>query len=755
LENGGILDLGNTTQTQSIVNIDTGIMGNGLLNAQSFNFLGGTNSVSASLGNYDTTGSVANVTINSGITTLSGSSTYSGTTAVHGGLLIAGSSQAVGNSELMLHGGNLKIQIPNLIVPTLNWISTNSQIQLSLGTNTISATNFNIGTTNSNGAYVFNVINSALDNDYHSIIYYDSGNVPASANSFSIHGLADGDYSFRIINVSASGFNYALQAIISKTANYVVNGVDTINTHVTFNSITYDPNSTLIMGPSGQLNVTSNYTSSDTGTLEIIVTAAGATAPIRVGGTATLGGKLVLDFINGTAFGNAYNIISAENFQGTFENTNIFVLNSGFRARWIDSSTARYVVIAPSSYTQVAQNSNELQVATALDSFITATSGDAQVVSTALDFLTSEQYPVAFEQIMPTLYQSLSTISFNIANAQNQEMIQRLWGVRIAAAQEEGGNFQMSGFSERMPMFQDKENKEVKKDILSPAPDNHWGMFVDGNGIFAQASANNLSTYNAESGGVTTGFNYRWNKKVSTGLYAGYQGVYSKYSGGSTLVDDQVNFGLFGTYGQEIGKGLFIDALAGGAYDNYQMNRNISFGSGSFALNRTAKGMPGAGELNTMIASGYDFQKGNFTFGPLSSLQYQYFGATPFAESGAQALNLNVSSWDTSSLILSLGSHVAYNWQPTKNLLVIPQISLNWQHQFLENPYTINSTLNSGSSPIFANTSSVPLRDTLFTGIGFTIEFAKHWDTSFFYNASAGNRDLVSQNIFWSLGFNF
>jgi hypothetical protein len=35
------------------------------------------------------------------------------------------------------------------------------------------------------------------------------------------------------------------------------------------------------------------------------------------------------------------------------------------------------------------------------------------------------------------------------------------------------------------------------------------------------------------------------------------------------------------------------------------------------------------------------------------------------------------------------------------------------------------------------------------------VEFAKKWNTSLFYNASAGNSDLVSQNIFWSAGFKF
>jgi outer membrane autotransporter protein len=180
------------------------------------------------------------------------------------------------------------------------------------------------------------------------------------------------------------------------------------------------------------------------------------------------------------------------------------------------------------------------------------------------------------------------------------------------------------------------------------------------------------------------------------------------------------------------------------------MQRNISFST----INRTATGMPGAGELDTMLATGYDVKRGNFIFGPTSSLQYLYFGANSFNEGGADSLNLNVQGWNTSSMIYSLGSHVAYNYRVNKNLVVIPNISLNWQHQFLQNSYAINSTLN-GASPTFANYSTAPLRDTFFPSVGFTVGLGNKWDTSFSYSASAANQNLSSQNIFWSLGMRF
>jgi uncharacterized protein with beta-barrel porin domain len=329
----------------------------------------------------------------------------------------------------------------------------------------------------------------------------------------------------------------------------------------------------------------------------------------------------------------------------------------------------------------------------------------------------------------------------------------QMFGLRVA-----GTGFSMSGFADNTAMIQegqgdgDKGVLDAKKDILRPGADNHWGMFVDANGIFAQANSGNmLQSYNAQSGGLIGGLTYKWNPSVTTGIYAGYEGTYAKYSGtysGSTVIDNAVRFGLLATYGDPSGKGFYGDALVGGSYNNYNVTRAITFPG----MSRTANSSPGAGELDSLLAAGYNWRKGNWAFGPVSSLQYTYFGMNSFNETGAQSLDYQGLNWNTASMIYNLGGNCAYSWQATRNLMVVPQINLAWQHEFLQNPYAINGNLS--GAPV-SNTSSAPLRDTLYTGVGVTLEFKKNWNTAFFYNAAAGNSDLVSQNIFWSAGVKF
>jgi uncharacterized protein with beta-barrel porin domain len=563
----------------------------------------------------------------------------------------------------------------------------------------------------------------------------------------------------------------------------IASGVLDVNGTVVTPSTTVDTGSTL-MG-SGTLQLTG-------GNLAVNGTIAPGNSPgtfFVTGGNLVMGSTAVWDqqiystsvydrvvvtgaaFLNGTMnitsygsggleYGQKYNFLTASGgISGAF--TSIIAPN-GFRGRLLLSgnNTEANILIAPSSYTLLAQGKNQIQVASALDSFIPATSGDRLVIATSLDSLTASQYAQAFNAIMPTMYQSMATIAFNQANALNMQLNQRLWGVRLA----EGGGFSMSGLADNYAMIQEgigdggKGVLDSKNDILCPGLDSHWGMFVDANGIFANAnSANMLPGYSAQSGGITAGFSYQWNDSFASGLYCGYQGTYSKMGAngsglgtGSSLIDNAVRFGVFGTYGHKDGKGLYVNALAGGAYHNYQATRVIQY----TGVSRTASSTPGAGELDTMLATGYDIQKGKFTYGPTASLQYTYLGVNPVNETGAQSLNFNSGGWNSSSMLSSLGAHAAYNWQASKNVVVVPQISLNWQHEFLQNPYSISGNLG-GTSPTFSNTSATGIRDYLYTGVGFTVEFNKKWNTSFFYNAAAGNSDLVSQNIFWSAGVKF
>lgn len=488
------------------------------------------------------------------------------------------------------------------------------------------------------------------------------------------------------------------------------------------------------------------------------------TSVLEVTGNSTLAGTISFTALGASLTNQIYTFLTYSGSQsGTFASTN--GVPSGYQLVYGTNNTDFLEKLpAPSypSFLPYAMTYNQQQVALALDAWESHPTGDQTKVLAALTAMTNSptQLEAALNAISPQFYQSLATIAFNLANALYNDLVEQMFGIRVAG--ENGGGFTMNGLPENMPVIQESDGKNPvsgknpPKDILRPGADTHWGMFVDANGIFAQANSGNmLPTYNAQSGGLITALTYKWNPNVVTGIYAGYEGSYAKYGGynsGNTVINNAVRFGLFGTYGQRNEKGeatgFYGDGLIGGAYNNYNVTRNIAF----TGLNRTATSSPGAGELDSLLAAGYNWKKGNWSFGPVSSLQYTYFGMNSFSETGAQSLDLQGLNWNTASMIYNLGANCAYSWQANRDLMLVPQINLAWQHEFLQNPYNINGSLAGNS---FVNTSSTPLRDTLYTGVGFTVEYRRNWHTGFFYNAAAGNQNMVSQNIFWSLGMKF
>ena len=749
-----------------------------------------------------------------GTLTLTTDNSYSGGTTINSGTLKTAHANALGSGQVTLNAGMLSLQ-SILNIDSLVWTNSAATIAIS-NIGSVGGSYLNVsnsvtlsGTTNS-----FDLSGAALGSSPSMIFSY--GTNVFSTNQFAISNFDPASYTLSVSNVGSLNSLW----IALSTLPVPSNGTNSVSGTNNYPSMSFGTNSTLVLLPGSETTintnvvVTNNSTVDDNGNLIVpsltveegstlmgvgTVTLTGGNLDINgkfapgnspgtffvTGGNLVMGATGVWDeqiysasvydrvvvtgsaFLNGTMnittfgsgglqYGEKLNFLTASGgITGAFSS---ITAPEGFRGRLLISGTEANILIAPASYTQLAEGQNQTQVATALNSFIPATSGDQQVVSTSLDSLTTSDYNEAFNAIMPTMYQSMATIAFNQANAQNMELVQRLWGLRVA----EGGGFSMSGFADNTPMLEGQgDGKGVldsKKDILRPGADNHWGMFVDANGIFANANSGNmLPGYNSESGGVTTGLTYKWNESFASGIYCGYEGTYSKMGAagsglgtGSRLIDNAVRFGVFGTYGHKDGKGLYANALAGGAYHNYQATRVIQY----TGMNRTANSTPGAGELDTMLATGYDIQKGKFTFGPTASLQYTYLGVNPVNETGAQSLNFNSGGWNSSSMLSSVGAHAAYNWQAGKNVVVVPQISLNWQHEFLQNPYNITGNLG-GTSPTFSNTSATGIRDYLYTGVGFTVEFSKKWNTSFFYNAAAGNNNLTSQNIFWSAGVKF
>ena len=139
-------------------------------------------------------------------------------------------------------------------------------------------------------------------------------------------------------------------------------------------------------GP-GTLKIAGNYVQSASGSLDIQVAGPEAYGLLAITGNANLGGVLNVSLSNGykIAYGQILSdFVTAERVNGSFETV---VMPDNYRGRVLQDATTVSLLVAPASYTQLSQNSNQYSVAKGLDSFIPATQGDQYVVSLALDHL--------------------------------------------------------------------------------------------------------------------------------------------------------------------------------------------------------------------------------------------------------------------------------------------------------------------------------------------------------------------------------
>jgi autotransporter-associated beta strand protein/T5SS/PEP-CTERM-associated repeat protein len=534
--------------------------------------------------------------------------------------------------------------------------------------------------------------------------------------------------------LSLNGRTTVGELIIS--AGAMLGGTGTIEGNVQ-NRGTVSPGNSI-----GTLTVAGDYQQTSSGSLDIEIASPSSFDRLVVGGRASLAGTLQVLPIGGNSlsYGEKYAFLQAGSISGSFETINA---PEGFRGRFLSDGSTGTLLIAPDTYTQVAVTPNQRSVAKALDSFISATSGDRQEVSIAFDELTEAEYPAAFDQIAPGFYETLADLAIEQAFVQTQLLQQRLGSLRLGVA-----GFQTLGMPAQ-PLRNDRDGNPVGDFGLQKSEPTNWSAWVLGSGSFSRsAGVSETPDYRNDAGGFLTGADYHWGENFSTGLYAGYQYNDAKYNGGGS---SRGNGALFGGYASFSRDGYYADVLVGGGYTGWQTRRQIEFGS----IDRTARAEPGSGQFTTALNLGKDWQLGGFTLGPILGAQFTYAGVGSFTETGADSLDLSLGQQDTDSLRTTLGGRVAYTWHLSQNLTLVPEIRMLWLHEFLDNPLSIDAALDGGAGQAFGFDTGDPARDSVFAGAGVGLRLGRAWTASAFYNVNFGNPDFTNNIVSLSLGLSF
>ncbi len=496
----------------------------------------------------------------------------------------------------------------------------------------------------------------------------------------------------------------------------------------------------------GTLTISGNYTQHSNGTLTIEIASATTHDLLAVGNAANLDGTL--------------NILKLANFSVVAGEKIIFLtagggVNGQFATVMDDFGSGGTLLtpeviyeaddvalfFAQGSFVFSGLTPNQHAVAVNLNHYL----GDPRAAD-LIDFLDTEliaNLPHDYDLIAPEELAALYEISFSKAIVENQNLQHRMDDVRAGSSgfSSSGFNMTTSGNAPQYPglTFAYTDGKVVlpvdnkDKNVMTPTPENRWGVFVSGYGDFVNVDGNdNAHGYDISTGSVLVGVDYKVCDHFAIGLDGSYSG------GQANLVDDgRIDYdgGQLGAYATIYGFKSFLgniihfDLAVNGGWNNYDTVR-------TGLQNTPVRGSTDGSEFNAMLAYGGDWYFGRWLLGTWSSLQYTDVNVNSFTETGSLA-PLHFPDQSEDSFRASTGLRVAYNanWGHT---IFRPEVRAAWAHEYGDTAYPIDARLASGAGGIFTVHGPNIGRDSALVDAGFSLIWNDRVSTYVFYDGNLG-----------------
>ena len=226
---------------------------------------------------------------------------------------------------------------------------------------------------------------------------------------------------------------------------------------------------------------------------------------------------------------------------------------------------------------------NQKAVGVALDASFANASGDFATVLDAIAGLSTVQGPIALDTISGQPWADFGTMNVN-----NSAMFMNALGQQMANARTGSGAGQRQALAQACDV--------TACDGVSP-----WSVWASAlGGLGSVLGDGNASTLTYNFGGGAAGVDYRLDPRFLVGIGAGYthgtQWVNSFMGQGWS---DSVSVAAYVSFTQA---GFYADALAGYAYFNNQLQRQISIPG---LQQRTANGSTGANQFLGQVETGY------------------------------------------------------------------------------------------------------------------------------------------------------
>jgi outer membrane autotransporter protein len=475
----------------------------------------------------------------------------------------------------------------------------------------------------------------------------------------------------------------------------------------------------------GTLTVSGSYTQAAGSTYQVEVNAAGQSDRLNVigaPGTATINGGTVQVQAAAGNYGRSttYTILNATGgVSGAYSNVTSNFAFLTLSLSYDANNVFLTLLLSSSAFASGALTGNQRAVGAVLDRAFPTATGDFETVLLTLTGLNTQQGPAALTTISGQQYSGFGT-----ANISGGLMFMNVLGQQMSLAR--GG----SGGGTRVALA---EACDVACDgTVSP-----WSLWGSALGATGSVAGNNNSatvTYNA--GGVSTGIDYRFSPNLLAGFGVGYASGNQWASGfNSRGTTDSYSGSLYGSFTQSA---FYLDALAGYAYNDNQMTRQIVIPG---LATRTAMGHAGANQLLGQAETGYKvaiYAPAAASLTPFARFQAMTVTQAAFSETGASSLDLNVAQQTTNSVRTVLGAELAggidMGWRERLAL----QFRLGWAHEYADTSRPLTASFAGAPTLGYTVYGAAPQRDSATVGLAANTAIAEATSVYLRYDGEVG-----------------
>ncbi|MDF0665811.1 MAG: autotransporter outer membrane beta-barrel domain-containing protein [Nitrospira sp.] len=280
----------------------------------------------------------------------------------------------------------------------------------------------------------------------------------------------------------------------------------------------------------------------------------------------------------------------------------------------------------------------------------------------------------------------------------------------------------------------------------SPGRWNGLGLFASG---LAESLNRDVTTFQdgfkSRILGFSAGLDYRFSKKLVSGLVGSFSNTDGDFQGGGTFNTN--SYGVLGFVQLIPTDRTFIQGTAGYTRNDYSIDRlataqvsSVAVGADRF-VNSIAASDSNSNVLNLGALAGYDHPIGRFVVGPRVGVNYSQTHIGAYAETGGGGIGLQYND----QLIHSLQSTVGIQGSTIYSVpfgVLVHQVNADYFHEFANSQRLIDVqfTEDLRATPTrFAFQNDVPVRNYGYVGTGLVAVLRNGWQPFVNFRAMVGN----------------